>query len=354
MTTTRPTQEPPPSMRSALRGLLRQRSVQITAIAWVACVAAVLALADGDTLPFDWPGHSGENANKVADRITAVHISLAEVLILIWVVWLLTRSRPPLDLAGRAPGRAVAARETAWLLGYGVVALGGGYLLAKAAGWHPFGLHLAGTLYGTGEHVTAGEALAWAGYNVVVWAVLPLAWFRRRYTATQLNLRSSNRRGDTTVIVVVLAIEAAVQTTALLAFDPQTFDLSARQWSLGLPLTFGLYMAGAVLPAMVFIYAILVPRLMRLTGSAATTVICGGLLYTAVHLWDVWTVWDSPRTAALSVIFLLGTYFAPGMIKTWLTVRTGNAWVHVWAYHALAPHTLIDTSHTVHIFQIKA
>jgi hypothetical protein len=26
----------------------------------------------------------------------------------------------------------------------------------------------------------------------------------------------------------------------------------------------------------------------------------------------------------------------PGMIKTVLTLRTGNAWVHVWAYHALA------------------
>ena len=40
------------------------------------------------------------------------------------------------------------------------------------------------------------------------------------------------------------------------------------------------------------------------------------------------------------------------MIKTYPTVRTGNAWVHVWAYHALSPHTLVDTQHTVTVFRI--
>jgi hypothetical protein len=33
-------------------------------------------------------------------------------------------------------------------------------------------------------------------------------------------------------------------------------------------------------------------------------------------------------------------------------VRTGNAWVHLWAYHAIAPHTLIDTPLIVRIFRI--
>ena len=35
------------------------------------------------------------------------------------------------------------------------------------------------------------------------------------------------------------------------------------------------------------------------------------------------------------------------------TIRTGNAWVHVWAYHALAPHTLVDTPYTVEIFHLR-
>jgi hypothetical protein len=149
---------------------------------------------------------------------------------------------------------------------------------------------------------------------------------------------------------VILVVETLVQIAAL---RPRTFDLTAGQLLLGVPLTFALYLAGAVLPAMIFIYAILVPRFLRLTGSTATTVILGGLTYTALHIWDAWTVFDSPGNAALSLVFLLMTYFAPGMFKTVLTVRTGNAWVHVWAYHALSPHTLADTPHVVHVFHLR-
>jgi hypothetical protein len=119
-------------------------------------------------------------------------------------------------------------------------------------------------------------------------------------------------------IGVILGVESLVQIAAL---DPEIFDLSARQILLGAPLTFTLYLAGAVLPAMVFIYAILVPRFLLLTGSTAATVILGGLTYTALHVWDAWTVFDSPGNAALSVVFLILTYFAPGMFKTVLTVR---------------------------------
>jgi hypothetical protein len=162
--------------------------------------------------------------------------------------------------------------------------------------------------------------------------------------------RSNNRRADTVLIGVILLIESVVQVIAL---DPEIVDLTAGQLVLGVPITFALYLIGAVLPAMIFIYAILVPRFLRLTGSTATTVILGGLTYTALHVWDAWTVFDSPGNTALSVVFLLLTYFAPGMFKTVLTVRTGNAWVHVWAYHALAPHTLVDTPHMVHVFRLR-
>jgi hypothetical protein len=43
------------------------------------------------------------------------------------------------------------------------------------------------------------------------------------------------------------------------------------------------------------------------------------------------------------VIFLFLQYFGPGLIKSVLTLRTGNAWVHLWAYHAVAPHVTLDT-----------
>ncbi len=40
------------------------------------------------------------------------------------------------------------------------------------------------------------------------------------------------------------------------------------------------------------------------------------------------------------------------MVKSVLTLRTGNAWVHALAYHAFAPHVLLDTPTVVDIFQI--
>ena len=45
-------------------------------------------------------------------------------------------------------------------------------------------------------------------------------------------------------------------------------------------------------------------------------------------------------------------YAVPGAFKTLLTVRTGNAWVHIWAHHAFAPHTLHETGLVAHIFRL--
>ena len=342
-------QDPEAQPRPARRGLaalLRQRSVHLAAIGWLAANAVVLAVA-GDALPFDWPTAA---ARTPVGRLVDANLVLVEVLLLTALAYWLTRKRALPNLADRAPERSVAARETLLLLLYGAGGLGLGFILARLAGWHPFGLHLAGSIYGTHEHVSPAESITWAAYNLVVYAVVPLLFFRRRYSTEALNLRSNNRRANTVLIGVILLIESLVQIAAL---HPQTFDLTAGQLVLGLPLTFTLYLAGAVLPAMIFIYAILVPRFLRLTGSTTTTVILGGLTYTALHTWDAWTIFNSPGNAALSIVFLLLTYFAPGMFKTVLTVRTGNAWVHVWAYHALAPHTLADTPHMVHVFHLK-
>ncbi|MCW6003681.1 hypothetical protein K1W54_03665 [Micromonospora sp. CPCC 205371] len=326
--------------------MLHKRSVWLTAIGWLAGNVVVLAVA-GDALPFDWPAAASRTP---VGHLVDANLALAEVLLLTVLTYRLTRSRTPLDLAHRAPERSVAAAETLFLLLYGAAGLGLGFVLARLAGWHPFGLHLAGSIYGTHDHVSPAESIAWATYNLVVYAVVPLLFFRRRYSAEALNLRSSDRRADTVLIGVVLVIESLVQIAVL---APGIFELSPGQLLLGAPLTFTLYLAGAVLPAMIFIYAILVPRFLRLTGSTVATVIFGGLTYTALHIWDAWTVFTSPGNAVLSVVFLLLTYFAPGMFKTVLTVRTGNAWVHVWAYHALAPHTLIDAPHMVHVFHLK-
>ena len=79
------------------------------------------------------------------------------------------------------------------------------------------------------------EVFAWAGYNFVVYAVVSFVFFRRRYAAEALNLRSSDRRNDVLVIVVVLLLESLVE---LLGLSSAVFQLDPRQLLLGAPLTF--------------------------------------------------------------------------------------------------------------------
>jgi hypothetical protein len=107
-----------------------------------------------------------------------------------------------------------------------------------------------------------------------------------------------------------------------------------------------------VLPTMVLIYAILIPRYLRLTESFVVTVLLGGLTYACMHLVEGWSKFSTPRYTALSLILVLLTYFGPGMIKTFITLRTGNAWVHALAYHAIAPHVAVDTPLIVKVFGI--
>ncbi|WP_122817442.1 hypothetical protein [Nocardioides pantholopis] len=328
------------SRRSA-RGILR------TAIAaWVGANVAV-ALTAPDDLPFDWPARAD---SAPWELLLETNLALIQVLLMIGVVYWLTRRRPDPRVLDRAPERTRALRETVGLLAYGALGLLGGFVLARAFGWHPFGLHLAGSLVGTHEHVARAEVLAWAGYNLVVYAVVPLLYFRRRYSPTALGLRSTAPRNDLLVIGVVLVLETWFQ---VVVGRPDLFELPAGQLLRGASLTFALYFVGTVLPAMVFVYAILIPRFLRLTGSATATVLYGGLTYAGLHLWDAWTSFDSPGSAALSVVFVVFTYLGPGMVKSFLTLRTGNAWVHVWAYHAFSPHTLIDTPHIVEVFRVR-
>ncbi len=312
-------------------------------VGWLAANALILVLA-GNTLPFHWT-----EPRATIGRLVGANLALLEVFVLMAVVYAMTRKRDTTVFTERAPPYAVARRETLTLVAYGAAGLVGGFVLGRAAGWHPIGFHLAGTLHGTDDAVTPAEAIGWAAYNLIVYAALPLIYFRPRYSTESLFLKSTDRRGDVLVIIVVLLIESIAQYFAL---HPQTFTLPPRQLALGAPLTFALYFAGTCVPAMIFIYAILVPRYLRVTGSVTTTVILGGVTYTVLHLWDAWLVFASPTAAVVSILFLFLQYLGPGMIKTVLTVRTGNAWVHLWAYHAFAPHTLLDTPLIVRVFRI--
>lgn len=326
--------------------LLALPSVHVALGVWIAANSALLLLSHGH-LPFQ-----SETLSRPAtgDRLLTTNLMFVEVFVQMGIVHLLTRHRDVPDIADRSPDRRRAGREVAFMLAYGIAAMLGGYGIGHAFGWHPLGFHLDGMVIRTPRPVTPAESIGWGTYNGAVYALIPYVIFRRRYSARQLNVKSTNRGADLLTICVVLVIESAVQLTveksSILALSPHQALISA-------PLTFVISFAGTVLPTMVFIYCILVPRYMKLTGSIPATVILGGATYALLHFFDGWTTFASPAGALMSVLYLLLFYSGPGMFKTFITIRTANAWTHVWAYHAIAPHTLVDAPMFAKIFSIR-
>lgn len=319
--------------------------VWIAAAAWIALNLLALVLSGG-VLPFDRPALAGL---PFAAQISFPTAGLIEIFLLMGVVWWMTRKRAIPDIAARAPARAEAARETALVIGWALTGQAGGWLIGPLFGYRSFSFHLAGTLVGCTIPPTPGEALLWAGYNFAVFAVIPYLWFRRRYSNTELNLRSTAPRNDLAIILVIGLIETASE---LLAF-PGIFKLTGHQLAIAAPLSFVIFGLGTVLPTMVLIYAILIPRYLKLTGSATATVLLGGLSYAAMHLVEGWSTFANPRDAALSLAFVVLTYLGPGMFKSFVTLRTGNAWIHAIAYHAIAPHVVVDAPLVAKVFAIR-
>jgi hypothetical protein len=333
------------SLGSVLRVIASHRGVQTAAVLWVVGYMVVLWLAQG-SLPFDRPAVA---QLPFALQMAAPSITLIEIFVLMGLVFLLTRGRVIPEMATRAPERPVALRETILVLAYAALGQIGGWMVGPALGYRPFSFHIAGSVFGCTLTPDRAEIWIWALYNFLIFAVAPYLYFRRRYTNTELSLCSSDRRNDALVILIVLAIESAFE---LAAFNKNVFGLSPHQVLLGGPLTFLIFFIGTVLPTMVLIYAILLPRYLKLTGSPISAVLFGGLTYAAMHIVEGWSTFDSPRNSALSLIFVLLQYFGPGMVKSVLTLRTGNAWVHALSYHIVAPHVIIDTPLVVRIFGI--
>lgn len=323
----------------------RQRSVHAALLLWIAAMLAIVPLSRG-SLPFHRPILA-----SVPFRLQILLLIFQPLfpIFLMAVTYLLTRRRAVPDLAGRAPMASVAAREIALLWLYGAVVLGVGQIVGRRLFGEGIGLHLNGSLFGATRIQAPQEVWFWAGYNFLLYAVIPYAVFRARgYSREALNLKSSNLRNDTLVVLVVLALESALELAA-----SGIFKLSGHQMLAGAILSFFVHLLGTGLPVMIFIYAILFPRYMRLTGSSATTVLLGALSYAALHVFEYWTVYDSVPHSILSLLFVVLTFIGPGLIKSFLTLRTGNAWVHLWAYHAIAPHVTADTPLIVKIFGIR-
>jgi len=328
-----------------MRMLLRHRGVQIALALWVLASLAVTPVSGGK-IPFNRPLLAGAPA---AVQIIVPVVGLAFVFFQMSIAYLLTRRRAVPDIAARAPAASIAGREVAFLWIYGATVLLIGKWLGHRLFGEGIGLHLNGSLFGHTRMVSPREVCTWAIYNFLFYAVVPYLVFRARgYSREALNLTSSNLRNDTLVIFVIMFIGSALDLLA-----GGFLKLSAHQMLLGAPLTFVTHLLGTGLPVMVFIYAILFPRYLKLTGSQVTTVLLGALSYAAVHIFEYWTLYDSPSHAALSIIFVLFTFFPPGLMKSYLTLRTANAWVHLWGYHATTPHVTADTPMIVDFFSIR-
>ena len=313
--------------------------------AWIGLNAAALVLAGG-YLPFDRPALA---SLPFAVQMAFPTVGMIQIFAMMGLVWWLTRRRAPVDMGARAPEKTRAAWEMAGLLAYAMLGQAGGWILGPALGYRAFSFHIAGTLVGCSTLASPGEAITWCVYNFIVFAVIPYVWVRRRYSNLQLNLKSVARMSDAAVILVVGVVEAA---TEFLTF-PGVTRLSPHALMLAAPLSFGLFFFGTVLPTMVLIYAILLPRYMKLTGSMTATVILGGLTYAVMHLVEGWSSFANPRDTVLSLIFVFLTYTSPGMFKAYFTLRTGNAWAHAIGYHAFAPHVIVDAPMIAHVFGIE-
>lgn len=315
------------------------RAVQIFAAATILSllIAAVLG-ATG--LPFDRPAVA---TAKMGPNLAIQIVQIPIALVIIAVAFFITRGRPAVDFDSRTPDTAVAKRETTWLVAYGIIVTIVGRLFGITA-------HLHGSVFGPTRSVTPNEVYLWAAYNFLLFALVPYLVARGRgYDRRALCLKSENLRNDTLLIMAVLVLESLIEVASF----PGLLSLSTRQLFIGVPLTFVVHLLGTGLPVMIFVYAILFPRYVKLTGSAASAVVLGALTYAGLHVFEYWTVYDSLRNAILSVIFVFLQFAFPGLIKSFLTLRTGNAWVHLWAYHAIAPHVTVDTPLIVRVFGIR-
>lgn len=324
--------------------LLRDRTVQIGFTVWILSSAAIPFLTHG-AIPFDQPMLA---AMSYRVRVLLEILGPLFSFIFIGVTYALTRRRS-VDIALRAPERAIALRETLGLLLYGVAALIGGIFVGRLLGVHRIGLHLTGSMFGLSDSVAPREVYAWSIYNFIFYAALPYWFFRRRgYSREALCLKSSNSLNDSLVILVILSLGLLVDLPG-----SSIWRLTSHQLALGGTLAFVFALFGTGLPIMIFLTSILVPRYQKLTGSTAATMVLGGFTYASLHLAEYWTRYDSPAHAALSVIFIVLFFGGPGMVKTYLTLRTGNAWVHLWGYHVIWPHVTGDTPMLVKIFSVR-
>lgn len=328
---------------SRLGYAFRQRSLYVALLLWILLCVVAYKLGPGMPKLEGAPNMRGESTNSSAYLVLVVlGIGLAS---------LLARRRAFPNLAERAPDRATALREVVGLWVYVAAVLVAGQFIGRYFFGEGIALHLNGSLMGRGTRVQSpAEVLTWSAYNGVLLALIPYVVFRLRgYSNAALNLKSSNLKNDVLIIVVILVLGCALDLTA---GSHTILQLAPRQQIIGGALSFVVNLFGTDLPIMIFIYGILLPRYAKL-ASPMTAYLLGAVSYPASHVFEAWTQYGSVDRGVSSLMLVFLTFFPAGLMKSFLTVRTGNAWVHLWAYHAISPHVTVDTPLVVRDFNIR-
>ena len=326
--------------KGSFEDLLRNRAVWVfTAFLIVAHLLILVVGSNG--LELSLSGNSG-----MSDNLIFIGSGVLYAVVL-FTVHLVTRKRERIDFVALTPSKQVSALEILWLWVYALVALS---VLGLGFG---VGLHLPGTIFQPDIQLTASYTFIWAAVNFVLFAVIPYVVFRARgYSNKDLFLTSRNIRADILLIIIILVIESLGEWFGI-PDGFRFFSMSPGQITLGGSLTILLHLVGTGIPIMIFVQSILVPRYMKLTNSVTASVILGGFSYATFHLYEFWTLYGSFETVLLSIIFVYLQFTGAGMIKAFMTLRSGNAWTHLWGYHMIAPHLWMDAIIIVTAFGIR-
>ena len=319
---------------SGIGWLVRQRAFHVAIVLWLLLCGAGLLISRHT------PSYRG--------LVVGSSRYLVLVVLMFGLVMLLTRKRPVPDLAERAPESSIARRETLAMWAYVAVVMVAGRLIGQHLFGEGIAMHLNGSLVGATRVQPPTEVYTWAAYNGILLALIPYLVFRMRgYSNQQLSLKSANLKSDLLVIIVVLAFSVGIDM-----MGPNIFQLTRHQQLVGGLMSFWLHLFGTDLPIMIVIYSILMPRYFKLF-SPMTAYLLGAVSYPTIHIFESGTRYDSITAAAMSLTFVYLLFIPAGLMKSFLTWRTGNAWVHVWAYHAISPHVTVDTRLIVSDFGIK-
>ena len=319
---------------SGIGWLVRQRAFYVAILVWL------LLCGTGLLISRHTPSYRG--------LVVGSSRYLVLVVLMFGLVMLLTRKRPVRDLAERAPESSIARRETLAMWAYVAVVMVAGRLIGQHLFGEGIAMHLNGSLVGATRVQPPTEVYTLAAYNGILLALIPYLVFRMRgYSNQQLSLKSANLKSDLLVIIVVLAFSVGIDM-----MGPNIFQLTRHQQLVGGLMSFWFHLFGTDLPIMIVIYSILMPRYFKLF-SPMTAYLLGAVSYPTIHIFESGTRYDSITAAAMSLTFVYLLFIPAGLMKSFLTWRTGNAWVHVWAYHAISPHVTVDTRLIVSDFGIK-